>query len=65
MTVDDNTPPSELRLAGLVSCGVAARKLGVCLRTVRRWIAAGELDGVRIRRRWYVRRESLLRALGR
>lgn len=48
-------------MPGRVKCAEAARILGVCPETVRRWISAGVLHGVQVGlgRRWYVDADSL------
>ena len=49
----------------LVAAWVAARRIGVTVRTVRRWIASGAIEGKRIkayrdgRARWFVTRAAL------
>lgn len=47
--------PGEL----LVKTKAAAKTLGVCARTVRRWVRDGELPGRRLGRRYYVYRSAL------
>jgi hypothetical protein len=58
---------ARLRLArvapGLVSTGVAARRLDVSIPTVKRWVRHGTLDGQRINGRWLVTEEGVDRVL--
>ncbi|HET8625877.1 MAG TPA: helix-turn-helix domain-containing protein [Thermomicrobiales bacterium] len=58
---------ARLRLArlasGLVSTGVAARRLDVSIPTVKRWVRHGTLAGQRISGRWLVTEESVDRVL--
>lgn len=37
----------------LVTAGTVARRIGKDARTVRRWMAAGEIPGFQRRGRWY------------
>jgi excisionase family DNA binding protein len=46
-----------------VAATVAARRLGVMPRTIRRWIAAGTIGGVKEGRSWFVFRAALEKRL--
>jgi predicted site-specific integrase-resolvase len=48
-------------MVGLVKPAAAAKALGICTRTVRRWVQCGELSGRVIRGRVYVLRAELVR----
>jgi len=49
----------------LYSINEATKLLGVSDDTIRRMIASGELDAVKVRGQWRIRRESLEKYLGR
>lgn len=48
----------------LISINDAARLLKVSDDTIRRMIQANEIDAVKVRNRWRIRRESLSKYLG-
>lgn len=47
----------------LVKATVAARRIGVSAETVRAWLRAGTVSGVKIGRGWYMHRAALERIL--
>jgi predicted site-specific integrase-resolvase len=53
--------PTTPKMVGLVKPAAAAKALGICTRTVRRWVQCGELSGRVIRGRVYVLRAELVR----
>jgi excisionase family DNA binding protein len=57
------TPPHEVPGAPLIDIAAVARRLDVCVKTVRRFIARGELRAFRIGRQLRVSEEEILRFL--
>jgi excisionase family DNA binding protein len=51
---------SSESLSPYLTTGQAARALGVSLQTIKNWVAAGRLDGVRLGGRVLIPREALL-----
>lgn len=62
---NEDVRPVAVPMGRLVSVSQAGAVLDVTERTVRRMIARGRLDGVRIRNRLFVTRKSVLGAAGR
>jgi excisionase family DNA binding protein len=56
---------SQVAAGQFMTTGQAARALGVAIQTIKNWVAAGDLTGVKVGRRTLVRREDILAYLER